>query len=525
MLVGSLFLVAPSAARAEELTTYFWLPRTGSGCSMPRERVESVLYDVLANATDARHIVGVRGLQRELQERGFPLPPCLEGLSGCEEPADAVVDAFAASMLVEVTLTDGCRKASVEVADPLTRSQQVHSFEGRDARDVLFKLVSDITGSKGEFTVTSTPSGANVFVNGAEVGQTPLHLSLDLGPYTLRVETDGYFAFDESYELRAGDRLLVDAPLNRRFAALTVRSGVPAAYLLFGDDPTPHPVNEVSRVEPGDCRLTVAAPGYDPVVSNLRLVAGEDRELRVVLYESEATVDARQRARIEGSPWVLGARVGLMRTSPDWADAEDVEGRGIRCPTGDDPESCIDGVGTNLVSVTLDPVFTWRTWQVLPLGGTVAFGASPDAAKGYRLKDGFGEDPGDTFAWRIRFLQGGYRRIVNQYWEPHVLAGFAVGRSSLSIGSIVDDKDVLFTRNAFLFEAHGGVRFHLNPRIHADAQLELATDLADGGEPSVGFSLGFGVNLDDPTGLKRALDAAHPASAAGDGGASPPKDL
>ncbi len=531
LITGSIFgllLLAAPRVEAQEASTFFWTARIGEGCTSSRARVESLLGEVLEKAPDARHIVGVKGIGKELVERGFPLPGCLGGLSTCDSPAEAVVDAMAASTLIDFTLKEGCRKAEVTVADPAGETKAPQTFEGKDLRELLFTMANELTGSKGELTVTSTPSGATVSVNGQPMGETPAHLLLDLGAYTLQVSADGYFPFDTSAELRAGDRLSLDAALARSYAAIRVFSETPGAVVLIDEDPTPHPINEAVRFEPGDRKLTVAAPGYNPLVSNLHLVAGEERDLRVVLFESEATLDARMRSQLMASPILLQARAGYLVSSSDWLGSEGTDGRILDCPTRNAETGCAEGGTSHGFELAIDPIFTWRNWQALPLGGSVAFAGAPADIDAFKLKNETleGVNPTETSSWRIRFLQGGYRKLLNRYWEPHVMGGFAFGRNAILVGSISDAKNVEFVNDAFAFEVRGGTRFHLNSLVYATGDMMLATNLSQGGQPWFGLTVGVGVNLPDHTGLTSWLNKLMPSSATGGTDAtSPPLDL
>lgn len=529
--VASLFctlLLAASAAQAQEAPTFFWTARVGDGCNTSRARVESLLGEVLEKAPDARHIVGVKGIGKELVERGFPLPGCLGGLSTCDSPAEAVVDSMAASTLIDFTLKEGCRNAEVLVADPAGETKPALTFEAKDLRELLFTMANELTGSKGEITITSTPSGATVSVNGQPMGETPAHLLLDLGAYKLQVSADGYFPFDTSAELRAGDRLSLDAALARSYAAIRVFSDTPGAAVLIDEDPTPHPVNEVVRFEPGDRKLTVTAPGFNPLVSNLHLVAGEERDMRVVLFESEATLDARMRAQLMASPILLQARAGYLVSSSDWLGSEGADGRVLDCPTKNSETGCTEGGTSHGFELAIEPIFTWRNWEALPLGGSVAFSGAPAGIDAFKLKDDTleGVNPTETSSWRLRFLQGGFRKILNRYWEPHVMGGFAFGRNAIVVASISDTKNVEFVNDAFAFEVRGGTRFHFNSLLYATGDMMLASNLSQGGQPWFGMTVGVGINLPDRTGLTSWLNQLFPSSATeAKDATSPPLDL
>jgi hypothetical protein len=61
--------------------------------------------------------------------------------------------------------------------------------------------------------IDSRPVGASVFVDGRQVGVTPLILSVPAGPHTVRFEHAGYRAVTTRVEVTAGERARVAARL------------------------------------------------------------------------------------------------------------------------------------------------------------------------------------------------------------------------------------------------------------------------------------------------------------------------
>jgi hypothetical protein len=71
--------------------------------------------------------------------------------------------------------------------------------------------------SRGRIAVESRPSGARVFVNDRLAGSTPLGIpALPAGPAKVRIEMDGYRTWATTVDVKAGERTLVTASLDRR---------------------------------------------------------------------------------------------------------------------------------------------------------------------------------------------------------------------------------------------------------------------------------------------------------------------
>jgi hypothetical protein len=165
--------------------------------------------------------------------------------------------------------------------------------------------------------VRSTPSGANVEVDGVARGVTPLALrDLDLGAREITVTRRGYVPEERrivltkarpsrSVEVRlsaqaapAPPRPSTPATIGRPSAPAAVgRSGATgalviesrpagAAVLLNGTPSGTTPVT-INDLAPGDYRVTMSLPGYRNFATTARVVAGERARAAARLTEQE----------------------------------------------------------------------------------------------------------------------------------------------------------------------------------------------------------------------------------------------
>jgi len=99
-----------------------------------------------------------------------------------------------------------------------------HWIQVKLARHLTFEVKRTFEGGKttklratlvaaGELTVTSTPAGSTVFIDGVRRGVTPLALELPLGDHTVIVERAGFQRFEQ--KLKLGPPVTIDAPLKR----------------------------------------------------------------------------------------------------------------------------------------------------------------------------------------------------------------------------------------------------------------------------------------------------------------------
>ena len=141
----------------------------------------------------------------------------------------------------------------------------------------------------GTLTVTSTPSGASVYINGDLIGQTPLHnYEIDTGSQRekqieVRLELSGYKNRVAQLTLRGGQQTPWDVglePLIPRTGALTVTSTPSGADIYFDNTwvgKTPLTSYEVDTGVQREKQVTVGLvlSGYKNRVSQLTVRAGQ----------------------------------------------------------------------------------------------------------------------------------------------------------------------------------------------------------------------------------------------------------
>ena len=164
------------------------------------------------------------------------------------------------------------------VADGRSASERVQVRADRTT-DVFLSLRPIIR--QGTATFTSTPVGADVYVDGRLVGRTNTgRVTFDEGSYQAEFRRDGYQVERVRFEVRANADTRVSATLRALTGTLEIQANVGGAR-VFVDG------REVGVIPSGSGRLTVRdlseglhevvllAPGYRRVVHEVRVRAGE----------------------------------------------------------------------------------------------------------------------------------------------------------------------------------------------------------------------------------------------------------
>ncbi len=162
-----------------------------------------------------------------------------------------------------------------------------------------------------QLSVTSVPSGAHVYIDGAYRGRTPLQISLWQGTYSLRVEMSGYRVYEERFTINRNINksvYLVHAVRTRR---LTVTSS-PSRAEVFIDGSYVGRTPLSLSLEEGTYDLLIGLPGYWNHSERVRLTT--DRYLDVTLTPDTRPIFYRRTAWLGDIPLdrFLLLSVGLL---------------------------------------------------------------------------------------------------------------------------------------------------------------------------------------------------------------------
>jgi hypothetical protein len=102
------------------------------------------------------------------------------------------------------------------------------------AANTLEKLSLRLDRLKGRLMIFSEPRDAKAFLDGSDVGTTPLSLDVEAGPHTLRLTKEGYKPHDETLTLPANKETRTRIALKSTRGTLEVRTTPPGATVEIG---------------------------------------------------------------------------------------------------------------------------------------------------------------------------------------------------------------------------------------------------------------------------------------------------
>jgi len=186
-----------------------------------------------------------------------------------------------------------------EIYDLLTASYTLLAkFEGREKKLPLEITRQEITSAEVEFAsgglvVSSTPPGAEIFLDGKAAGITPLELTVPDGVHEVRAKYRNWPQIDRSVTVDPHE----PANLNFEFPTGSVKiASAPGGAMVFSEG------REIGRapvllegLEPGLVRYELRLPGYQPFIKEGEVKPGEQ-----TLIGAQLT---RRAGPMRGQPW------------------------------------------------------------------------------------------------------------------------------------------------------------------------------------------------------------------------------
>jgi hypothetical protein len=154
------------------------------------------------------------------------------------------------------------------------------------------QLVKNSQPSTGDIQVSSTPSGASVYLNGDIKGTTPQNDALDItslapGTYTVRLSKAGYNDYTTSVQVTAGGIAQVTATLvpsgTGQGGTLSVSSSPTGADVYMDNQYKGITPVTLSNLPAGTHTVKISLAGYNDYVSNVQIADGQTTQVSAAL--------------------------------------------------------------------------------------------------------------------------------------------------------------------------------------------------------------------------------------------------
>lgn len=518
LLLFALGAFWPAPVSAQQQRAILWLVETAQDASVEQETVANLLGDLLRDADDAEHIIEIEGIAQFIERHGYPIPQCLLGMATCDDITATVAEVMRIDFIAVVRVFGAGERMTLTVGGAASGAGRTLEFTNESLRMTAFDVVTEFVGSAGYLTVNSQPTGADVFVGGSRVGETPFQGQFPIGIYDIRIELDGYQAFEQTIELRPNQNRLVDADLDRMYAQLTIRSVTPQAVVLVDGDPLGN-ANQTLRLQPGSHVVRVEAEGYTAEERTMDFLAGVDREVRFDLTESPEAIRARGMQYIYERPFFVQGVFRYSGTRIGYSQAEgDLDGTSysVQCPWSIGGPCDTAGIPTNMAGVEVSLGYSFRFFEIelVSLSYSIAQIGTSGGGRTLNLLP-IGSEPTAepltaSFDTMTRFaidpLALGLRFLLTDTIAVFTHGG--VGWYSDAFEMVDANSRVAdFGRTGWEWKADLGLRYHINETVFINGAFILSDDLTyDDVDLTYAFMLGVGITWEDVIGINSLFD-------------------
>ena len=311
IVLGYAFSVVPLTVRVEPADARFGLTDT-----IGDFRIGDRIYALAGEHELLAERKGYKPLRRAVTlggEAQAPVVLSLEKLPGelvvvtGDAHGKVIVDGReAGSTGVPLSLAPGHHALVVRAARHLDSMGGVE-IEGAGKRQVLNV---ELTPAWAKLSIESKPAGAAVFLDGKQIGSTPLAYDVDAGRHQLKISDPRFKPWETELLVRHGEPQRVGPiELGLPDGALSIRStpagaDVTAAGKYRGRTPVSFDLPAGASQE-----LIVQAEGYEPATEHLRLEPSEKRSLEVRLKPQRVAVNVRGEPA-DAELWVDGVARG-----------------------------------------------------------------------------------------------------------------------------------------------------------------------------------------------------------------------
>lgn len=252
-----------------------WLFREGDVSSTAMSEFRRGLAEALPDV-ESQHLLDRTAFKKHLENQNAPVPPCMKGLEPCGSPQAAAFGAAGLENLVRLRLesTGEGVQATYKLMDRRGRVARDGTVRAQSPRQLGFAVVRAIFDATGSVSITTTPSGATVLVDGENMGTTPLDTRLAVGTHQYTIQLEGYRSVEGGVEVTSSGSDPIRHELEPMQGRLIVE-GAPEGARVFIDDKEVGPASEELPIAPGNHTLKITAKNYEPLQTTVSVEAGQ----------------------------------------------------------------------------------------------------------------------------------------------------------------------------------------------------------------------------------------------------------
>ena len=167
--------------------------------------------------------------------------------------------------------------------------QKAIEWDVEDARPQQIKV--EMSSNVGTLRIDSTPSTANLSIDGEPRGHTPFNDRVEQGQHKIRIEKDGFAVFEQLATINREKTTAVTASLQVLPGSLKITSTPSGATVFIGDKQYENTPTEIKDLQPGQYKVAVEKAGHDRATSDVTIRPGQKLEIDLNMDSNTGGVD------------------------------------------------------------------------------------------------------------------------------------------------------------------------------------------------------------------------------------------
>ena len=167
-----------------------------------------------------------------------------------------------------------------------SQSVQINQNENKSIFLTLKKIPpAPVTPKTGVIKISTTPSGAEVYINGSFKGMSPLTLTLNNGSYSVKVVLEGYESASKTITVYGGQTSNASFQLKKKNAGPAILKifSNPDGAEVYIDGNLVGLTDDSFKISAGTHKILIRLEGYKDFIMTITVKEGETREIRATL--------------------------------------------------------------------------------------------------------------------------------------------------------------------------------------------------------------------------------------------------
>lgn len=152
-------------------------------------------------------------------------------------------------------------------------------------------VIVSLNSNVGRLTLSSTPSHAQVFINGAPRGYTPFKCELEEGKYQLKLEKNGYAPIEDYANILRDQNVEKALTMSTLPGSLEITTTPPGADISINDEPHGTSPLKLNSLAAGKYTVKATKGTFDSVYKEVVVVSGQKSSVEFALTKNTGGID------------------------------------------------------------------------------------------------------------------------------------------------------------------------------------------------------------------------------------------